>query len=310
MAAGAGVLLLLAAVDILSGEIGLRQLLEGGVAETILLGVRIPRTLTAIMAGAILAFSGTQMQAVFRNPLADPHIMGVSAGAGTGAAVATIVMARRAPLAGSMTVAAAAFGGALLASLLIILVSSRARSSTLLLFGVMLGFIFSAITSIIEYSANENSLKLFYSWSAGSFSNNSYMQIVILAAAAIAGLILAIVNTKGLDIILFGDEYSEISGAPVKKIRLMAMLSCCLATGAVTAFCGPIGFVGIIAPHITRWFTGTSIHRRIIPACLLTGSAICLTADILSHAGGIVLPTGSMTAILGIPVIFIILLRK
>lgn len=309
-AAGSALLLVLGAVDILCGNIGLRTVLDGKMAGDILVGIRLPRALGAVISGAALALSGAQMQAVFRNPLADPHIMGVSAGAGTGAAIATIALPKIARNAGGMTVAAAAFAGALLASLLIMAVSSRTRKgTTLLLFGVMLGFIFSAVTSIVEFSANEESLKLFYSWSAGSFSRNGRSDLVIMAGAALTGLIFALLNCKGLDIILFGDDYAEASGADLRRIRLVSMLSCCIATGAVTAFCGPIGFAGIIAPHISRWLTGSSVHRRLIPSCMLTGAVICLAADILSHAGGLVLPAGSMVAILGIPVIFVILLK-
>lgn len=311
MAAGLMTVAALFAADILCGEIPLKDILEGDMARDIILGVRFPRALTAAIAGAALAYSGAQMQAVFRNPLADPHIMGVSGGAGTGAAIATMALTGHAAAWGGMAVATAAFIGAAAASMLILAVSARTRNgATLLLFGVMLGFIFSAITSVMEYSANESSLKAFYSWSAGSFSMTGPGQAVLLAIAAAAGFIPAIFNVRGLDLILFGDEYAEISGSSVRRTRLLAMISCCLATGAVTAFCGPIGFVGIVAPHISRWITGTSVHRKILPASLVTGMAICLAADILSHAGGLLLPAGSMTAIIGIPVILLILLRK
>lgn len=311
MTAGLMAVAALFAADILCGEIPLKNIIEDGMARDIIMGVRLPRAVTAALAGAALAYSGTQMQAVFRNPLADPHIMGVSGGAGTGAAIATMAMTGHAAAWGGMAVATAAFIGAAAASMLILAVSARTRNgATLLLFGVMLGFIFSAVTSIIEYSASENSLKVFYSWSAGSFSITGPDQALMLAMAAVAGFIPAVLNTRGLDLILFGDEYAEISGSSVRRTRLLAMTSCCLATGAVTAFCGPIGFVGIVAPHISRWLTGTSLHRKILPASLVTGMAICLASDILSHAGGLLLPASSMTALIGIPVILLILLKN
>lgn len=306
-------LLILAAADLSCGDIPMREIIQGGMVRDILFGVRIPRVLTAMLAGGALAIAGSQMQAIFRNPLADPHIMGVSAGAGTGAAIATIVLAAvpGTMVLGSISIALAAFAGAAVASALIVAISSSVRSgNTLLLSGVMLGFIFSAVTSIIEYSANEETLKLFYSWSAGSFSGNRMVEVWILAGLSLAGLSLALTNSKGLNIILFGEEYSELSGAPVKKIRLISMVSCCLVTGAATAFCGPIGFVGIIAPHITRWLTGTSSHRKVIPASMLCGAVLALLADILSVVGGKPLPAGSTMALIGIPVILFILIKK
>lgn len=306
-------LLLLAATDLVCGDIPMREIISGRMVRDILMGVRIPRVLTAILAGGALSIAGSQMQAIFRNPLADPHIMGVSAGAGTGAAIATIALAAvpGTMILGSVSIALAAFVGAAVASALIVAVSSSVRSgNTLLLSGVMLGFIFSAVTSIIEYSASEESLKVFYSWSAGSFSGNRMVEVWILAGLLAAGLLMAMINGKGLDIILFGEEYSELSGASVKRIRLLSMVSCCLVTGAATAFCGPIGFVGIIAPHITRWLTGTSSHKVVVPGSMLCGAVLALLADILSVVGGKPLPAGSTMALIGIPVILYILIKK
>ncbi|MBQ6763272.1 MAG: iron chelate uptake ABC transporter family permease subunit, partial [Bacteroidales bacterium] len=176
--------------------------------------LRVPRVLTAVLAGGALALSGAQMQAVFRNPLADPHIMGVSGGAGLGAAIATMALGVSTGFFTGFTVALAAFLGAFLAAALVVLVSARFRSATtLLVFGVMLGFIFSALSSILQYTAGEESLKLFYSWMAGSFSGNRYFETALMAVALLIGLILAMANGKGLDLILFGEEYATLSGA-------------------------------------------------------------------------------------------------
>ena len=230
------------------------------------------------------------MQGIFRNPLADPHIMGVSAGAGTGAAVATLLIGTSLPAALSgLTVVSAAFVGALITSALVLLVSSRLHSAaTLLIFGVMLGFVFSAITSILEYSANAESLKVFYSWSAGSFVGNGYDGIIIISIALLAGLVLALLNHRGLDVALFGDEYAALAGANPSRI----------------------GFVGIVAPHISRSLTGSSVHLRTIPATLLVGAGLSLVADIFSQVFPLPLPVGSTMAIIGIPIILYILLLK
>lgn len=299
--------LLLAVTDCLTGSAG-----TSGLDANIFLKLRLPRMLTAVLAGAGLSLAGLQMQSVFRNPLADPHIMGVSAGAGTGAAAATLLIGTSLPAALSgLTVAAAAFAGALLTALLVVAVASKVQSSTtLLIFGVMLGFIFSAVTSILEYSANAESLKVFYSWSAGSFSGNRPGEVMVIAAAFLTGTFLTYINNKGLDIALFGEEYASLAGADIPRIRNIAMISSCLIAGAVTAFCGPIGFVGIVAPHIARALLGTSVHIKVIPAAMLTGAALSLKADILSQALPTPLPVGSTMAVLGIPIILIILMKR
>ena len=294
----------------------LLDLLVGGGGVSMATGavlwkLRVPRVLTAVIAGGALAASGAQMQAVFRNPLADPHIMGVSGGAGLGAAIATMVIGSSAAFFTGFSVAIAAFLGAALAAALVVAVSARFRSATtLLVFGVMLGFIFSALSSVLQYTAGEESLKLFYSWMAGSFSGSRYLEIVLMAGALAIGLILAFCNSKGLDIILFGEEYATLSGASTRRILVLSMLSCCLMTGTVTAFCGPLGFVGIVAPHIARRLTGASTHRQVLPWSLATGAGLALAADILANIWPIPLPVGSTLALIGIPLILILLLRQ
>lgn len=297
----------LAGIDLATGATGLAVMDAG-----IFLKLRLPRMLTAVIAGACLSLAGLQMQSVFRNPLADPHIMGVSAGAGTGAAMATLLIGTSLPaVLSGLTVAAAAFTGALLTSLLVVAVASKFQSAaTLLIFGVMLGFIYSAATSILEYSANAESLKVFYSWSAGSFSGSRPGEVAVIAGALLTGMALTYINSKGLDIALFGDEYASLAGADISRIRGVAMIGSCLMAGAVTAFCGPLGFVGIVAPHIARGFLGTSVHVKVIPAVMLTGTGLSLVADILSNAFPAPLPVGSTMALIGIPIILAILMKR
>lgn len=284
------------------------------VASNIVWSIRGPRVLTAVLTGAILALSGIQMQAVFRNPLADPHIMGVSAGAGTGAAIAAIslpALSFSGAIMTGITMASAAFAGAIISSLIIIYISGKVKGAgVLLIAGVLLGFIFSAITSIIEYSANEETLKLFYSWAAGNFSKAGYSEILLLAVALLVGITLYIVNVRGLDIVLFGDEFAEASGASVNRIRLLAMLGCCIMTGTVTAFCGPIGFLGIVAPHISRAVCKSSVHKNLLIMTMITGASIAVAGDIVAQSFGFVLPVGSTIALIGIPMIAIILLKR
>ena len=296
--AGLAILVALAAAD----------LFYGGAADSqVLRLLRAPRVATALLAGAALALSGTQMQSIFRNPLADPHIMGVSAGASLGAAIATM----SALTAGGLSIVLSASIGAIASALIILLASKKFHSaSTLLIFGIMLGFIVNALVAILQFSTDAESLKIFYSWSAGSFSTTTWSDIITLAIALLAGTALATAGRKGLDIILFGDEFAQMAGAKVGNIRLTALLSCCIMTGAVTAFCGPLGFVGITAPHIARWMFGTSSHKVIIPASILTGSIISISADLISQLSPSPLPTASTMALVGIPVILYILIGK
>jgi len=282
------------------------------VASTILWKIRFPRMLLAVICGASLSLGGVLMQSIFRNPLSDPHIMGVSAGAGLGAAIATTLLGTSAlSLFGGVSIMTAAFLGAVLSSVLVLAVSSSVKSaSTLLVFGVILGFVLSALTSIIEYFSSEQSLKIFYNWSAGSFSSAQMSQIGAVAIFLAIGLILSVVIVKGLDIILFGEQYATLSGANVSGIRIIALLACCIITGSVTALCGPIGFVGIVSAHVARRLLGSSLHGKVIPVAMLSGAVLCTLADLLSQVSGTPLPVGSVMAIIGSPIVLYILLSK
>jgi len=297
-------LFLLMGLDLMTGN-GFGP--TGGV---LLWRLRLPRMLTALVAGASLALAGMQMQALFRNPLADPHIMGVSGGAGLGAAIVALAIGSSSAWFSGMSMAMAAFAGAFLTSLLIVVLSARLRATTLLILGVMLGFIFSAVSSILQYSAGEESLKLFYSWMAGSFSGTRPLELIIMVTALLIGLALALGNRKGLDIILFGDDYAIFSGAPLQRIRTLSMLSASLMTGIVTAFCGPLGFVGIVAPHLARRISGSSAHGKVMPVTLLTGACLALVADILANLWRTPLPAGSTLALIGIPMVLVLILRN
>lgn len=280
------------------GSSGIASLGEDGLVRS----VRLPRALTALLCGAALSLGGAQMQSIFRNPLADPHIMGVSAGAGLGAALATM-----AGIGSGIIVPA--FAGALVCSLLVLAVASRSSSSsTLLMFGVMLGFAVNAIVAILQFSTAAEQLKLFYSWSAGSFSNMGNTGIYLLTGILAAGLLLASVNAHGLDLILFGDSFARFCGGSPGRIKFIALLSTSLLAAAVTAYCGPIGFVGIAGPHIAQRICRSQAHRKLIPYTVLCGASISCAADLFSQLWGTPLPVGSVMAIIGIPAIMAILL--
>jgi len=276
------------------------------VGGDVLWKLRVPRMLTAVLAGGSLALAGAQMQALFRNPLADPHIMGVSGGAGLGASIAALAITGS-----TVTLVSAAFAGAFLTGLLVVWISSRTHSTgTLLLTGVMLGFVFSALSSVLQYSASEEGLKLFYSWMAGSFGSVGSTGLAVMGTTFIVGLIIALSSSKGLDLVLFGDEFASLSGLKLKKMRFRTMLGCALLAGSVTAFCGPVGFVGIVAPHIVRRIEGTSVHGVVMPLSPICGACLSVGADIISRIGRHPLPVGSTMALIGIPLVLVLLWRK
>lgn len=293
-------LLVFAAIDLLAGD-GFS--VPSGV---VLWKLRLPRMLTAVLAGGSLALAGAQMQALFRNPLADPHIMGVSGGAGLGAAIAALAIGTS-----GVSMLSAAFIGAFLTGLLIVWVSSRIHSTgTLLLVGVMLGFIFSAASSVLQYRAGEESLKLLYSWMAGSFQGVGPVGVAVIGGAFVLGLVCALFSMKGLDLMLFGETYAGSAGVPLGRLRLVVMIGCALMTGAVTAYCGPLGFVGIAAPHIVRKIMGTSAHKTVLPLSPVAGACLALVADIIAHLGSSPLPVGSTLALVGIPLVIILLWKN
>ena len=309
---GGGLLILLALFDIFRG-LGISS---AGSAENLIIlqMVRVPRILTAIIAGGGLAVAGAQMQSILRNPLADPHIMGISSGASLGAAIATLA-GGSAVLSGGIlkgaSVAVSATLGAAAASVIIMAASVKfRRASTLLVFGVMLSFITNAVVTVLQSGSNAENLKIFHSWSAGSFGTTSLKEIIIMSATLLIAFIIAFTNRTGLDIILFGDEFAKLTGARPERIRISALLSCCLITGTVTAFCGPIGFVGIVAPHIARTILKTSSHKMIIPGSLMCGSIIGIIADLISQMTPAPIPVSSTMALAGIPIIIYILIKR
>ena len=268
--------------------------------------LRLPRMLTAVFAGGSLALAGAQMQALFRNPLADPHIMGVSGGAGLGAALAAIAFGTS-----GLSMVSAAFIGAFATGLIIVWIASRIHSTgTLLLVGVMLGFIFSAVSSVLQYRASEDSLKMLYSWMAGSFQGVGQAGVAVIAGAFAIGFTMAVFSMKSLDLMLFGEGYAGATGVPLGRLRLATMAGCALMTGAVTAYCGPLGFVGIAAPHIVRKVMGTSAHRSVLPLSPIAGACLALLADIIAHLGRSPLPVGSTLALVGIPLVIILLWKN
>lgn len=283
--------------------------------------IRIPKACTAVLAGCGLSVSGLQMQTLFRNPLADPSVLGITAGASLGVAMvmlaggsmATLFAIRELGLSGSVLITLAACLGAGVIMVLVLLLSGRLRDNVLMLIiGIMIGSITISIISIWQYFSAPEQVKDYLLWTFGSLGGVTGGQLLILGTVIIAGLIMAWLSSKMLDALLLGENYARSMGLNPQRARLMIICSSSLLAGSITAFCGPIGFVGIAVPHITRQLFRTSSHRVLVPACCLTGTLLLLLCDVLSQLPGnqTTLPINIITALAGAPVVITLLLRQ
>ncbi|MFQ3661380.1 MAG: iron ABC transporter permease [Chloroflexaceae bacterium] len=288
--------------------------------KTILYEVRLPRALTATLAGAALGVSGLQMQTLFRNPLADPFVLGISSGASLGVAlvVLTVGTASSALLAvagllGNLSLAAAASLGAGAVLVLVLALARRVHSSvTLLILGLMIGYLTSAIVSLLLYFSIAERIQAYVAWSFGSFGGVTWTQMRVLAPTIGFGLLLAFVLTKALNALLLGEAYARSMGLDIRRARVGIVASGALLAGTVTAFCGPIAFLGIAIPHLCRALLRSADHRVLIPACALLGATAALLADLVAQAPGarVVLPLNAITALIGAPVVVWIILQR
>ena len=312
-------MLILALLDVCSGSIWISPLSTlnsqlSTLHSQLLLHLRLPKMLTAILAGASLSVAGLMMQTLFRNPLAGPYILGVSSGASLGVALVTMVTTIL-PLAFSLSphsfIATSAIIGSILTMLLVMLFARRIRSNvTLLIVGMMVGNIAGALVNMIQNFANPDSLKLFVVWTLGSLSGVSWEELPTLAIGIAIAAIIVLMLIKPLNGLLLGEDYARGLGIHVERTRWMMVLASCLLAGSVTAFCGPIAFIGVAVPHIARGIFATSNHRLTVPASALIGANILLVCDILCNLGTYSLPISTMSALFGAPIILWIVLKK
>jgi iron complex transport system permease protein len=279
---------------------------------------RFPRAVTAAMVGIALSVSGLQMQTVFRNPLAGPYVLGISSGASLGVALVVLGFSGYFAsdvffISGNWLLVSAAWIGSGLVLLLILLVSFRVRDiMTLLILGIMLASGISAIISILQYFSGESALKAFVIWTMGSVSNVSREQIPVILGGVIPGLILSVLVIKSSNAIQLGESHAKTLGINVTRYRTLIFISTSLLTGTVTAFCGPIGFIGIAVPHICRMIFQTSRQGILFVSSILAGASLMLVSDIISQLPGSesILPINAVTSLLGIPVVIWIIFRK
>jgi iron complex transport system permease protein len=305
-------------LDLCSGSIwiNLPDVLGGGSADsiehTILLNLRLPKAIVAVLAGAALSVSGLMMQTLFRNPLAGPYILGVSSGASLGVAFVTMcsVMLAWTPFVHLGAVAAAILGSTAVL-LLVMAVSRRVQSNvSLLIVGMMFGSIAGALVSLMQNFANPDALKLFIVWTLGSLESVGWTDMPLMAGIVVPGLVCAVLLMKPLNGLLLGEDYARGLGIDVRRTRLGIVLATGLLAGGVTAFCGPIAFVGVAVPHIARGMLRSSNHRLTLPASALIGANLVLVCDILASLFTYPLPVSTVSALFGAPVIIWIILKK
>lgn len=275
--------------------------------------IRLMKAVVALVAGAALAVSGLQMQTLFRNPLAGPYVLGVSSGASLG--VALFILG--APMLGltghawlsSLGVAGAAWIGAAATLALVAAISTRIKDiMVILILGMMISSGVSAIVQILQYLSAEEALKSFVVWTMGSLGDVTATQLALLLPAVAAGAALGIAAIKSLNMLLLGENYARSMGLDLRRSRSIILLSTTLLAGTVTAFCGPIGFIGLAMPHVARVIFRNADHRTLMPAAALTGAASLLLCDMMAKL--LALPVNSITALLGIPVVVWVVVRN
>lgn len=284
-----------------------------GAVRDIILKIRLLKAVTALFAGAALSASGLQMQTLFRNPLAGPYVLGISSGAGLGVALFLL----GAPLLGvaghsfiqSLGIAGAAWLGSAVVLTIVMTVSRRIKDiMVILILGMMFGSGVSSVVEILQYLSSEAALKSFVIWTMGSLGDVTGSSLALLVPVVTAGLILSAAVVKPLNLLLLGENYARTMGLDVRRTRMLIFLSTVLLAGTVTAFCGPVGFIGLAVPHLARMLFRSADHRVLLPASMLTGAALLLFCDLLSKT--LAFPINTVTALMGIPVVIVVVVRN
>jgi len=293
---------------------------ESLIWQNIIWKSRFPQTLTAGAAGAGLAISGLQMQTLFRNPLAGPSELGISSGASLGVAFIILLSGTiggtalsRLGFFGEMAISIAAIGGAMLVMGIIIAISQRVRGNVILLImGVMIGYIATAIIGVLKFFSNDEDVRAYVIWGLGSFSKVSGNQIYTFVGIMCVLIPLSFLLIKTLNLMLLGENYARNLGLNIKRSRLYVIGCSCVLTAIVTAYCGPIVFLGLAVPHLCRTIFQTSDHRVLMPAVTLTGASLALACNLIARMPGFegALPINSVTALIGAPIVISVLFGK
>ena len=287
---------------------------ESSSIKTIITEFRMPRALTALLVGSALSISGLLMQTVFKNPLAGPYVLGISSGASLGVALVILTGGyfNFINSNGSILVLASWIGSGFVLALILSASTKVKDIMTLLVLGILFGSGVSAIVSVLQFFSDNAQLKSFVIWTLGSLENVTNTKLPFFSISIFVGLLLSVISIKPLNGLVLGETYAKSMGVNLKKSRLIIFVATGILTGTATAYCGPIGFIGIIIPHIIRIIFKTSNHLVLIPATILGGASILLFSDILSQLPGmaIKLPINSVTALFGIPIIIWLILSN
>lgn len=281
--------------------------------------IRLPKAMTAILAGAALAVAGLQMQTLFLNPLAGPFVLGINAGASLGVALVVLLVGPSIlHMAGSLvflnqvgTVGSAVMGAAAVLILVVIL-ARRTSVVSLIVLGLMVSYAVGAIVSLLMYYSLSESVQAFISWSFGSFGGVTWRELSVYAPVVLSGLGLSILSIRPLNAMLLGEEYAFSLGINVLRARWIILVGASVLAGTVTAYAGPVAFIGVATPHLCRSWLRTSNHQWLVPACILLGGTVALVADLIAQVPGfqVALPLNAVTALLGAPVVVWALLRR
>lgn len=299
------------------------RILTGGVASRpswhfIILESRLPQIATAALAGAALSVSGLMLQTAFRNPLAGPSVFGINSGAGLGVAACMLLMGGSvsvgtADITGFMAILSAAFVGALAVMIVICAFAAVVRSSTMLLIiGIMIGYMADSAISLLNFFATDEGVKSYMVWGMGSFSGVSSDILPVFALLTISGILAAALLMKPLDALMLGERYAASLGVNIRRTRNLLLLTTSLLAAVVTAFCGPIAFIGLAVPHVTRLIFTTDSHRVLLPATAICGTLVtlvCNLACVLPGENGVI-PINAITPLVGAPVILYVILTK
>lgn len=294
---------------------------DEGVSESwrfIILESRLPQMVTAMLSGSCLATAGLMMQTVFRNPLAGPDVFGINGGAGLGVALVMLLAGGSVTLGtlgvtGNVAILAAAFAGAMAVMAIILFCSTLVRDGVMLLvIGIMVGYLSSSVVTLLNYSATEQGIRSFMLWGMGSLDGVTPSLLPLYVTITLAALVLSLLMVKPLNLLSLGDNYARNLGLNTRRARNYALLLTGLLTAVVTAYCGPIAFIGLAVPHIARILTVTDDMRRLLPITMLTGAVVTMACHLLCFVPGEagMLPLNAVTPLIGAPVIIYVIIRK
>ncbi|GAF01504.1 iron ABC transporter permease [Saccharicrinis fermentans] len=294
--------------------------IDNEIWQNILLKSRFPTAITALLAGAGLAAGGLQMQTLFRNPLAGPSILGISSGAGLGVAIVVLLLEALKGISlsslgwfGSLTITGAAFAGAFWVLFMVLFLARKLKNNAMLLIvGIMVGYASSAIVGLLQFISSKEDVQAFVIWGLGSFNNLSWEKHVIFIPMVLVGLIGSLFLIKPLNVLLLGENYAANLGLNIKRSRFSILIVTGLLTATVTAFCGPVAFLGLAVPHLCKGIFKTADHSILIPGVILFGGVLALLCHLIARLPGLdgTLPINAVTSLIGAPIVVYVILKR